>query len=65
MVVGSADVLLEDNLAMAGRLSAAGNDVELRVYPDAPHGFTGHPTAMAGTALSGVDSWLRERITQS
>ena len=65
LIVGSADVLLEDNLALAGRLSAAGNDVEVRVYPESPHGFTGHPTAMARTALSGVDSWLRDRITRS
>jgi acetyl esterase/lipase len=65
MVVGSADVLLEDNLALAGRLSAAGNDVELRIYPDSPHGFTAHPTTMARTALSGVESWLRDRITHS
>ncbi|MGW5072154.1 alpha/beta hydrolase fold domain-containing protein [Rhodococcus sp. NPDC004095] len=65
LVVGSKDVLLEDNLAMAGRLSAAGNEVELRIYPTAPHGFTGHPTAMARTALSGINSWLLERITQS
>jgi acetyl esterase/lipase len=64
LVVGSKDALLEDNLAMAGRLSAAGNDVELRIYPESPHGFTGHPTAMARTALNGVDSWLRERIAQ-
>jgi acetyl esterase/lipase len=62
LVVGSTDVLVEDNLAMAGRLAAAGNDVELRIYPESPHGFTGHPTAMARTALSGVDSWLRDRI---
>lgn len=65
LIVGSADLLLEDNLALAGRLSAAGNDVEVRIYPESPHGFTGHPTAMARTALSGVDSWLRDRITQS
>ncbi len=65
LVVGSTDVLLEDNLAMAGRLSAAGNDVELRVYPESSHGFTGHPTAMARTALSGIDSWLLERFASA
>ncbi|MFF8382173.1 alpha/beta hydrolase [Streptomyces kanasensis] len=65
LIVGSADVLLEDNLALAGRLSAAGNDVELRIYPESPHGFTGHPTALARTALGDVDSWLRDRVTRS
>jgi acetyl esterase len=64
LVVGSNDVLLEDNFAMAGRLCAAGNDVELRIYPESPHGFTGHPTAMARTAVSGIDSWLLERVAQ-
>ncbi|MFF3554218.1 alpha/beta hydrolase [Streptomyces tsukubensis] len=65
LIIGSADVLLEDNLALAGGLSAAGNDVDLRVYPDSPHGFTGHPTAMARTALSGIESWLQDRIAQA
>lgn len=65
LVVGSEDVLLEDNLALAGRLSAAGNDVELRIYPESPHGFTGHPTTLARTALNGVESWLRDRIARS
>ncbi|MFI9025345.1 alpha/beta hydrolase [Streptomyces sp. NPDC053560] len=64
LVVGSADVLLEDNLAMAGRLSAAGNDVELRIYPESPHGFTGHPTAVARTALSDIETWLLDRVAQ-
>ncbi len=53
-------MLLEDNLAMAGRLSAAGNAVDLPIHPD-PHGFTGHATRLATTALSGIYSWLRER----
>jgi acetyl esterase len=59
MIVGREDVLLEGNLAMAARFSAAGVDVELRVYPACPHGFTGHPTPMARAALDGIDCWLR------
>jgi acetyl esterase/lipase len=64
LVVGSADVLLDDNLAMAARLAAAGNDGELRINPESPHGFTGHPTAVARTALRGICSWLLDRFTQ-
>ncbi|MET3806508.1 acetyl esterase/lipase [Nakamurella sp. UYEF19] len=59
VVIGADDVLLQDNLAMAGRLSAAGVDVDLRIYPDSPHGFTGHPTAMARAALDDIETWLR------
>jgi acetyl esterase/lipase len=55
-------VLLEDNLAMAARLSAAGNEVDLRVFPESMHGFTSHPTSMATAALDGVDTWLRSRL---
>lgn len=62
LVVGRTDVLLEDNLAMASRLSAAGNEVDLRIYPESPHGFTGHATAMARSALDGIESWLSDRI---
>jgi acetyl esterase/lipase len=61
MVVGADDVLLQDNLAMAVRLSAAGVDVDLRVYPASPHGFTGHPTSMARAALADVETWLGRR----
>ena len=59
IVVGADDVLLQDNLAMAVRLSAAGVDVDLRVYPASPHGFTGHATSMAGAARDDVKTWLR------
>jgi acetyl esterase/lipase len=58
MIVGDADILLQDNLAMAARLSASGADVDLRVYPDSPHGFTGHPTRMAQAALDDIHTWL-------
>jgi len=65
LVVGSLDILLEDNLVMAARLSAAGCDVDLRVYPESPHGFTLHPTTMASTALDDVESWLADRFVGS
>lgn len=64
LTVGHTDVLLEDNLAMAARLSAAGNDVDLRIYPESPHGFTGHATTMAGTALTDIWSWLSDHIAR-
>jgi acetyl esterase/lipase len=63
LIVGALDVLLEDNLVMAARLSAAGGEVDLGVYPESPHGFSGHPTGMARAALNDRDSWLAERLT--
>lgn len=62
LVVGSLDILLEDNLALAARLSAAGGEVDLRIYPECLHGFTSFPTAMASTALSDIESWLGDRF---
>jgi len=62
LVVGSLDMLLEDNLVMAARLSAAGGEVDVRVYPECPHGFTSFPTAMAGAALKDIESWLADRF---
>jgi acetyl esterase len=62
MVVGDADILLLDNLAMAARLSAARADIDLRVYPEAPHGFTGHPTPMAEVARNEINAWIEMRL---
>ncbi|MEU5940583.1 alpha/beta hydrolase [Micromonospora sp. NPDC047548] len=62
VVVGADDVLLEDNLAMAVRLSAAGVDVNLRIYPASPHGFTGHATPMARAAMDDIESWLHRHL---
>ncbi|MET8776306.1 alpha/beta hydrolase [Nocardia sp. NPDC004654] len=63
LVVGSLDILLEDNLAMAARLSAAGNDVDIRVYPESTHAFTHRPTGMAAVALRDIDSWIAHRLS--
>ncbi|QSE80770.1 alpha/beta hydrolase [Rhodococcus koreensis] len=65
MVVGDADILLQDNLAMAARLSASGVDVDLRIYPDSPHGFTGHPTPMARAAHDDMQMWLNSHRRES
>jgi acetyl esterase/lipase len=62
--VGALDVLLEDSLAMAGRLSAAGNEVDLRVYPESPHAFTSFQTGMATAAITGIEEWLTGRIVE-
>jgi acetyl esterase/lipase len=48
--VGLLDPLLDDSLFMAARWSAAGNDAELLVYPEAVHGFNAFPVALAGMA---------------
>lgn len=62
MVVGSTDILLEDNVAMACRLSVAGNDVDLLVYPASPHGFTARTSGIAARALTDIESWLDARL---
>lgn len=62
IVVGGDDILFEDNVEMARRLSAAGVDVDLKIYPASPHGFTGHPTLMAQAALEHISAWLRSRL---
>jgi acetyl esterase/lipase len=62
LVVGSLDILLEDNVVMAARLAAAGGEVDVRVYPESPHGFTSLPTAMARTAVEDIEAWLAERF---
>ncbi len=62
LVVGTEDILLEDSLAMAGRLSAAGGEGDLRVYPESPHGFLSFPIAMAAAANEDIESWLAARF---
>ncbi len=62
LVVGGKDLVLEDSLAMAARLAAAGGKVDLRVYPECPHGFLGMPFAMADAALRGIEDWLGKRF---
>ena len=63
IVIGDSDILLQDNLAMATRMSAAGVDIDLRLYPASPHGFTAHPTPMAHAARDDMTAWLRIQLS--
>jgi acetyl esterase len=56
--VGTADPLLDDSLFMAARWRAAGTEAELRVWPEAIHGFTAFPLAMARAANATQEVFL-------
>ncbi len=58
VTVGTADWLLDDNLFLAARLAAAGNPVELAVYPEGPHGIEGAPTTMGRLARQRIYDFL-------
>jgi len=60
--VGTQDPLLDDTLFMQARWRSAGNETELRVYPEAPHGFINLPMAVAEVALSAEYDFLRRTL---
>jgi acetyl esterase len=54
MVIAECDILAEQNLLMAGRLLAAGVQVQAKVYPGAPHSFI-EAVAVSRLANEAVD----------
>jgi acetyl esterase/lipase len=62
LTVGTADFLLDDSLFLAARLAAAGNEVELAVYPEGPHGIDGAPTEMGRLARERIYGFLLTRL---
>jgi acetyl esterase/lipase len=64
MSVGTCDHLLDDTLVLAARSVAAGNDVELFVAPDMPHGFTGYPCGIAARWTSVTDAWFGDVLAR-
>ena len=60
--VGSQDPLLDDTLFMEARWRAAGGRTELRVYPQAPHGFLSLPMRVAAVALGYEHDFLRRTL---
>jgi acetyl esterase/lipase len=60
--VGTLDPILDDSLFMAARWAAAGNEAELRVYPESIHGFHAFPTGIAALALDAQVEFLQQVV---
>ena len=56
--VGTCDHLLDDTLMLAARWAAAGNDTELFVAPDMPHGFMAYPCALTDAWVARTHAWM-------
>jgi acetyl esterase/lipase len=61
--VGTLDPLVDDSLFMEARWRAAGGSAELRVWPEAIHGFTLVPITVARAANAAQAAFLRDRLT--
>ena len=60
--IGTADPLLDDTLFMEARWRSAGHPTELRVWPEAPHGFVSLPMSVADVALGVEHDFLRRTL---
>lgn len=61
-VVGTQDPLLDDTLFMEARWRAAGNETELEVVAEAPHGFVGFPLTVAERELARQREYVARAI---
>jgi acetyl esterase/lipase len=61
--IGALDPLLDDSLFLAARWRAAGLDAELRVYPEAVHGFIAFPIGIARLANATMIEFVREALS--
>jgi len=60
--VGVNDHFRDDSLFLGARLLAEERPLELAVFPDSPHGFTGFPSKMAGAFQEKLNAWWSERL---
>ena len=61
--MGDLDPLLDDSLFMSMRWRAAGNEAELRVWPECVHAFLAFPLSLARRAHEEQFDFLRRRIS--
>jgi acetyl esterase len=59
------DPLLDDSLFMAARWRMAGNEAELRVWPEAVHGFGAYPLAISRLAAEAQWAFLSSALPVS
>jgi acetyl esterase/lipase len=59
------DPLLDDSLFMAARWQAAGNEAELRVWPEVLHGFGAYPLAISRAAAEAQWAFLSAALPAS
>jgi acetyl esterase len=65
MSVGTCDHLLDDTLMLASRWAAAGNELELFVAPDLPHGFMAIPCEITSRWGKTVNEWFAARLADA
>lgn len=60
--VGTADHLLDDTLMLAPRWAAAGNEADLFVAPEMPHGFQAFPCGITSAWETAQFEWFARRL---
>jgi acetyl esterase len=60
--IGDCDPLLDDSLFMEARWRAAGNETELRIWPECVHGFTAFPLALSHAATESMNEFARAKL---
>jgi len=61
-MVVTLDHLYSDTVHMANAWHKAGNVIELREFPGAPHGFTGFPAESAKTAIGAMAAFIARNL---
>jgi acetyl esterase/lipase len=65
MSVGTCDHLADDTLMLAARWAAVGNEVELFVAPEMPHGFMAYPCALTDAWIARTHEWMGEILARA